>query len=733
MIRRFFRRPILALSLAGLTTAGAVAVAQQIGELSLELKFRQFDKNHDGKLTADELPPALMSRLDLNKDGIVTLDEAREALRGTVDKADPAPLANMVFERFDKNHDGKVTREEAGNPPWFDRLDRNKDGVITRDEVVAAAGLIREAMRAGAADLYPPPSEPVKPVANGPRMLRAGDVGVGRQVPDVTFTDLSGKTSKLSELTRDKGLVVAFTSTTCPVSKRYAPALSRLEKELREKGLHMLFVDPMKSEPEAGMKEAGFTSPYVHDSKGALVAALDARTTTEVFLLDASRTLLYRGALDDQYGLSYNLDAPQQRYLAEAVVDMLAGLHPHVAATEAPGCELDRPAKNNVAATTKVTYHRDVARILAQNCVQCHHESGIAPFALDNADEVSDRARTIRRVVSDGTMPPWFAKDDKPGRWANDHSLSARDKADLLAWIDSTDRPMGDTADAPRPLVFPKGGWMYGEPDAVFAFAKAQPVKAEGKMPYVTVTVPTNLAEDRWVQSIEVQPGQRQVVHHVIVFAVDPKQPGARLAQHETFFAAYVPGNSGDLFPTGFAKKLPAGAVLHFQMHYTPNGKAVEDITKIAFRWAAQTPKYEIKVMSVPNLKIKIPPGAPAHEEVAQRPAFEDMNLVGFMPHMHVRGKAFRYEVVQAGGNQTVLDIPRYDFNWQLMYKLNEPLHVPRGTVLKVTATYDNSAANKANPDPTKTVHWGPQTEDEMMIGYMAYYVPVASTATASR
>ena len=411
---------------------------------------------------------------------------------------------------------------------------------------------------------------------------------------------------------------------------------------------------------------------------------------------------------------------------------MLAGRHPHVAATEAPGCELDRP-EHGVATTTNITYHRDVERILAQNCLQCHHEGGIAPFALDNVDEVKDRVKTIKRVVDQGTMPPWFAKDDKPNRWANDHSLAGRDKADLLAWIDSADRPMGDPADAPLAITFPKGGWIYGEPDAVYEFAKAQPIKAEGRMPYVGVDVPTGLTEDRWVQSIEIEPGDRQVVHHVIVFAVDPKHKGERFAQQETFFAAYVPGNNGDIFPTGFAKKLPAGAVLSFQMHYTPNGKATEDRTKIGFRWAKTAPKYELKVASVPNLKLKIPPGDANHIETAERPAPEDMNLVGFMPHMHVRGKAFRYEILQPSGTQVVLDIPRYDFNWQLMYRLNEPLHMPRGTVMKVTAIFDNSASNKANPDPAKTVRWGQQTEDEMMIGYIAYYVPVAGAATAAR
>ena len=684
-----------------------------------------------------------MSKLDLDKNGEVTFEEARKAILAGVLEAvgkkggsdDAAPFASKVFDHFDKNGDGKVTREETDNAAWFDKLDANKDGVLTRDEVVAVASQVKKFALENGLD-FGAPTTPVTPVAQGPKILKAGDVGVGRQVADVSFADLNGTAHKLSELAGDKGLVIAFTSTTCPVSKRYAPSLARIEKDALTKGFSTLIVNPMKSESKEEMKSQGFAGTYVHDESGSLTTALNARTTTEVFLVDRTRTLLYRGALDDQYGITYNLDAPQNRYLADAIDDTVAGIHPRIAATEAPGCELDRPTSTTVA-SKDVTYHRDVVRILAQNCVQCHHDNGIAPFALDNPDEVKDRVKTIKRVITEGTMPPWFAKDgkdDKPNRWANDHSLSARDKADLLAWIESSDRPMGDVEDAPKPIVYPPDGWMFGKPDTVYEFAKAQPIKAEGKMPYVNVQVRTDGTEDRWAQSIEVMPGSRQVVHHVIVSLINPKNPKDRGASaHESFFAAYVPGNGGDIFPAGFARKLPAGAILNFQMHYTPTGKATEDNTRIGFRWAKTPPKFEMKVASVPNVKLNIPPGEANHVETAQRPAPFDMTVVGFVPHMHVRGKAFRYEVVQAGGNQVLLDIPRYDFNWQLVYNLNEPLFVPRGTVMKVTATYDNSAGNKANPDPTKTVRWGQQTDEEMMIGYISYYVPVAPPTTAAR
>lgn len=301
----------------------------------------------------------------------------------------------------------------------------------------------------------------------------------------MTFTTLDGKAHRLSELHVQKSVIIAMTSTTCPVSKRYAPSLARLEKELTAQGITLLLVNPFASgkaeEIAAFNKEQGFTAPYVHDAEKTFAAALRARSTTEVFLLDATRTLLCRGALDDQYGLNYNLDAPRVNYLRDTVAALLAGGRPDIAATEPPGCELDLPAEKSVA-TTEVTYHRDVARILQQNCVQCHHENGIAPFPLDELAEVKDRAKTIRRVIEQRQMPPWFAAPIAAGAenpWANDCSLSARDAADLLAWLGSTNRPLGNPADAPAPRKF-GDEWSIGKPDLVLQLPKPFDIKAEG-------------------------------------------------------------------------------------------------------------------------------------------------------------------------------------------------------------------------------------------------------------
>ena len=337
----------------------------------------------------------------------------------------------------------------------------------------------------------------------------------------------------------------------------------------------------------------------------------------------------------------------------------------------------------------------------------------------------------IRKVVGKGTMPPWFAATpaDKPSPWANDRTLPAADKADLLAWL-ASERPLGDPADAPKPLSF-ADGWLIGEPDAVFQFEKPVMVKATGTMPYRYVTVETKLTEDKWVKAIEIRPSARDAVHHVLMFVLPPGEPGGPLAeamleQRQGFFGIYVPGQSVLSYPEGYAKFLPKGSRLRFQMHYTPNGKATEDRTRVGMLFADQKPRFEVKVAGIADARIAIPAGAANHPETASRRLPANATILGFLPHMHLRGKAFRYEFVPAGGKaETLLDVPRYDFNWQLYYRLAEPLTLSKAATVKATGWFDNSKGNPANPDPTKVVRWGPQTFDEMLLGYVEYVVPV--------
>ena len=577
------------------------------------------------------------------------------------------------------------------------------------------------------------------PLIEGPRVVSANELGVGRLVGDLEFAPVSGKKFRLGKSA--PATVVAFTSTSCPVTKRYAPTLATLEKEFTARGVKFVFVNPIASDSgrdaSAAIRTHGFGGPYVRDGNNRISAALGARSTAEVFVLDGARTLVYRGAIDDQYGLGYSLDAPKRRYLVDALEAVLAGKTPEVQGTTAPGCALET-AKSKGLADLPLTYHARISRILQRNCVECHRAGGVGPFGLETYDEVASHAGMIGKQVERGAMPPWFAAPlhSGPSPWVNDRTLPAQDKADLLAWLKGGKKE-GDAADAPLARKFPKD-WEIGTPDAIVRLPEPVEVKATGKMPYQNIFVETSFGEDRWVQAIELRPTARDVVHHALVYVIPAdrveraKKRGGGNTEGGNFFAVYVPGNNVLRFPEGLAKAIPAGATLHFQMHYTPAGTATRDQTELGLIFAKTPPRHEVRVAAV-AAPIDIPPGEANYRTRGKIPVPFDAKIMSFMPHMHVRGKSYRYELqLPHGQTNVLLDVPRYDFNWQIQYRLAEYIDAPAGSTLRGFASYDNSTNNPANPDPNAQVKWGEQTDDEMMLGYFEYYVP-SIVATAKR
>lgn len=585
----------------------------------------------------------------------------------------------------------------------------------------------------------------VQPVLAGPeegheggtdrqaRKRDAAAAGVGRWVPLKSVTDLAGAEHTLEALARGGGVLIAMTSPTCPLSKKYAPTLARIAKAWAPKGVPTVVVDVHGGDDAADFRafaEAyGLEGTLVHDPERRVAAALGATTTTEVFLLDKARTLVYRGAVDDRYGIGTARESASAHWLADALAALVSGKPVAVGATSAPGCALR--VGSGAPRESELTWHGTVQRIVQRHCVSCHRAGGIAPFPLESYPQVVNHAPMMAWVVEERVMPPWFAAEVEPGHenpWINDPTIPKADRDALLEWLRG-DHKRGDANDAPTSPTFPET-WSIGEPDAVIALPNPVRVKAEGVMPYVNVRVQTNFAQDHWVSGWEVIPGAREVVHHVLVFVerAGRKRPGGELGE---FLAAFVPGNGAATYPAGFAKRLPKGATLHFQLHYTPNGKATTDRTRLGLTFLDGKPTQEVRVASIANVRIRIPPHAAEHVERAVLPVPIDAQILAYMPHMHYRGRAFRYESVAADGTRRMLlDVPRYDFNWQLAYRLKTPLEIPAGSRIEVRAVFDNSRDNPYNPDPSQEVRWGLQSTDEMLIGYLEYYLPDLAPGT---
>ena len=574
------------------------------------------------------------------------------------------------------------------------------------------------------------------PVRQGPKRLIAGDHGVGRLIPDLPLTDIDGKAFSLSSYQDKSALVIALTNTSCPICKKYTPSLAAIENDYASQNVAFLFVNPTSSDKLEAIRSViadnKLDGRYVRDNMQQLASALNATHTTDVFVLDAKRTVIYRGAVDDQYGFGYAIDQPRVEYLRATLDAMIAGERPEIAATEAPGCPLDIKLAATAPTLDSVTYHNQVSRIMANHCVECHRDGGVGPFSLEDFESVASQSGSIRRVVADDIMPPWFAarsSGDEASAFINDCSLSSSDKKILLAWL-SSGKVEGNADDAPVPRSF-TSGWQIGEPDLVIQMPKPIAVNASGTMPYENVIVETGFTEDRYLEAVEVRPTARQVVHHCLVFVLPPVNGKGRVkADHhgddesDGFFAAYAPGYDALVFNDGYGKVIPAGSRLKFQLHYTPNGTATSDQTMIGLVFAKDAPERLVNVAAIAQHRLAIPPNTDNYKVVANITVPKESTVLAFFPHMHLRGKAFRYEAIMPdGATKTLLDIPRYDFNWQLSYRLAEPLTLPAGAVLRATAWYDNSVNNPANPDPNRTVPWGPQTFDEMMIGYVEYYM----------
>jgi hypothetical protein len=404
------------------------------------------------------------------------------------------------------------------------------------------------------------------------------------------------------------------------------------------------------------------------------------------------------------------------------------------------------------------TYTKDVAPILFRNCTSCHRPGEIAPMSLLTYDDVRPRAKDIRDEVSEGHMPPWHAAGPK-GTFLNERGLTDEEKKTLLQWV-ANGSPRGDAKDLPPTPAYPEG-WSIGTPDVVFEMQEDYTVPAEGVIEYEYFYIPTNFTEPKWIQAIELRPGNREIVHHALAFykvapdmqrapvlrpnrdqmvmPPDEKEgnrPQRRDKVPSRLLATYAPGTNPQVMRPGTAIRLEPGGIIELQMHYTANGKPGTDRTKVGLIFSKDPSAREVRVTHFYNSTFVLPAGSAETRVDADISFVSDAVVWGIFPHTHVRGKKWEYVLeLPDGTRKPILSVPKYDFNWQTYYMFKEPLEVPKGSRLLSSAWYDNSPANKSNPDPKRDVKWGDQTWEEMQYTGLLYSpsLPAAPASGGSR
>jgi len=597
----------------------------------------------------------------------------------------------------------------------FVRSTRRTTGVLVALSAAVTAAMVIAAPQESSSEKpnAEKPTAPQQKTAARPSLL-------DRRVTDFVLPNHEGQRVSLSDYDSSQAVVLFFTGTDCPISNLYLTELGQLQRGYAERGVQFLGINSNAGTTAAELaqhhREYKLAIPVLSDSRQQVADRLGARRTAEVFLLDRQRVVRYHGRVDDRFGYTFKNATPRRRDLKLAVDQLLSGQTISTPETEPLGCLITRASRPRRA--TPVSYAQDVSRILQRRCHECHRPGMAGPFSLLTYEDAVKHSAMTKEVVLQGRMPPWHA-DPRYGHWSNNRKIPQQEVDTLIAWIDAG-TPFGDKKNLPAPKTYAEG-WTIDQPDVVFELPREITVPADGVVPYLYFDVPTHFKQDVWIQAAEARPGNRAVVHHIIV---SYKLPGEKNWRRRGHICGTAPGDPPTILPPGIAKRIPAGAILKFQMHYTPTGKVEKDRSQVGFVFykGDQPPTALARTRGIMNGRFRIPAGESHHRVTASYTFREDVKLLNLMPHMHLRGKDFRYQAQYPDGkSEILLSVPRYDFNWQNTYRFASPLRLPKGTRIDCLAHFDNSADNPANPDPTREVRWGDQTWEEMMIGWVGF------------
>ena len=543
----------------------------------------------------------------------------------------------------------------------------------------------------------------------------------GSRVENFRLMDHQGASHELHYFADAPAIVLMTHSTSCSTMPQSLQSLTSMQTQFSPAGAEFMLInsDLRDRRTTVASSVADADLPILLDPTQIIGESLGADTAGETLVVNPRDwTLAYRG---DVTGA------------AQAVAQLVAGDEVSVDSqpVASADCAVDFPELARRAEHKNISYAKTIAPMLNDNCVSCHREGGIGPWAMSDYNMVRGFSLMIREVVRTQRMPPWHA-DPHVGEFSNDRSLSDDEIRTLVHWVEAG-APRGEGADllAENSQSWPI--WAMGEPDVIIDIPP-EDVPASGVVDYKYKMVTNPLDKDVWVKAAEIIPGDRSVLHHVITSFGELETEGRRAGRLKRGtgggLGGYVPGAEGKPFPDDTGILLPAGATIEFQMHYTPAGLATTDSSRMGLYLHEEPPEHKLDNMVLLNPRILIPAGAPNHSEVMVRTFDQDVLVYSLLPHAHYRGKASEFVAHLPDGTQeTLLSVPRYDFNWQTNYDLKEPRFLPAGTKMVHRTWWDNSARNPANPDATRDVPWGQQSWDEMLFGSVRYRVVEADAA----
>lgn len=551
--------------------------------------------------------------------------------------------------------------------------------------------------------------------------------------------DLSGKVHDLRQNDRQITRAIVFLSTECPVSNSYTQKLNALHRSLRNSQAELLGVvsdgTVTRSAAANHFREFKAEFPVIFDSSGQLAETLKPTHVPEAFVISANNEIVYRGGIDDTWGsVGRRREKARKHYLRDAISAAIDGKAIRVSTTEPTGCLFEVFTPDEEGA---VTFNRDIAPIIYSRCLNCHREGQVAPFELATYEQVAKRADWIAQVTAERIMPPWIptAADH---RFVGERWLSRSELSLLKQWSNSG-RARGNPDDLPPFPEFAEG-WRLGEPDVIVTMPEEFTVHADGPDVLQNFVIPIDIPSDRMVAAIEFHPGNKRVVHHAVLFldgngaarTLDDATPepgysnfGGPGFSPTGSLGGWSVGNTPRHLPNGMGRYLKKGSDLVMQIHYHPTGKEEVDQSEVGLYFidepVAKTLSRPAKLVGsiwMANYEMDIPAGESNYTRSTTYTLPKDVIMVGVVPHMHMLGKSMKVTATLPDAEKAInlIDVQKWNYNWQDEYYYERPFKLPAGTKLTVDAAFDNSEDNVLNPSsPPNRVTWGEGTEDEML------------------